>query len=444
MSLDGISNNFTPDLDKLDPLKDEIYIYEGAMEEPENEKINIIDLKKIDPTTQQEKIAFGINKGVLAIFSKTEEGRTNIKTFPKLADKIQNAKELNLHGKDNTSTLKIPTPSSSESTALPKTKAVLYMSITGNPPHLGHMGAVATAIKVLASQNIKIDRVLVSLSNEGYLKRKVLHSDIQDLALSQEAREFLLDGAIKEAERRKMFDDVKVEYWDDQDQVGESDHSESYQRLAKTTDDPVYLVAGMDLCVGTDNWSSHSIDNAVVVYRSASDEKLKPVTNNLTRIFAKTFYPEFESLSSTLIHKGQAKLEPSYLQDYFEQQKSLSTANKSEIGKKISQIFSNIVTQETFGKEVIVWMAKNYPNLEAMIEFENKRNDRRYGMDDDGNFSPTSDITWTEDEINYLSENATIVTDCFKDAYLNRANIPDPINKTVEEIYKELKKSLIT
>lgn len=200
--------------------------------------------------------------------------------------------------------------------------AVLYMSITGNPTHLGHMAAISTAIDILKKKEIRVDEVRVSLSNDDYLKHKVKYSPgDKKIALSQLAREHILNATIQEAQSRKMFNDVKVIYWDDQDQ-GYSDHPESYQRLAEThrKTHRVYLVAGIDLCMRMNNWSD--IEHAIVINREMdSKEKAFGISKSRhDRIFADSLYPEYAKLSSTAIQKGIMKLEPDSLQEYFAKQ----------------------------------------------------------------------------------------------------------------------------
>lgn len=200
-----------------------------------------------------------------------------------------------------------------------KEKAVLYMSLTGNPTHLGHMAAVATAIDALMKKGMEIDHARISLSDEAYHKNKVIRAKGKKVALPQEAREHLLQEAIKEAAKRNMFRGVKVEYWNDQDQ-GFADHPDSYKRLTKDLAPlPVYLVAGIDLCHAMGNWA-HSVENAIVVSRSSPDnaESKQPPTTKMNRLFVKSIYPEYEGISSSAIQERKAKLEPESIQTYFE------------------------------------------------------------------------------------------------------------------------------
>lgn len=198
--------------------------------------------------------------------------------------------------------------------------AILYMSITGNPTHLGHMAAVATAIDALRKQHIPVEEARVSLSFESYHKSKAQKAG--KCALSQEAREYLLKGAIQEAEKRNMFQDIKVSYWNDQDQ-GESDHPDSYKRLAslKKTHQ-VYLVAGIDLCRSMRNWPD--VENAIVIQREMEGyEKaldINPPDIQQNRIYAEPLYPEYKKFSSSAVHKRTILLEPPELQDYFNKQ----------------------------------------------------------------------------------------------------------------------------
>ena len=210
------------------------------------------------------------------------------------------------------------------------------MSLTGNPPHLGHMAAIAAAIDGLARQNIRVNRVLVSLSAQTYLEGKITPGKF---ALKNLARIHLLDKTIQEAARRGMFRGVAVEFWNDQKGYEHQrpygcDHPESYSRLSnpqllqgeinahRITPLPsgqhdVYLVAGSDLCRRMSNWPS--IKNAIIVKRNEEDSVAYPPNpQESTRLFLDALYPEFESFSSSAVQRGEQKLEPQELQDYFD------------------------------------------------------------------------------------------------------------------------------
>lgn len=206
---------------------------------------------------------------------------------------------------------------SSENTPLAE-RAILYMSITGNPTHLGHMAAIATAIDVLVKKGTIVEKALISLSADDYHKTKVANAPGK-FALSQEAREHLLQGAIAEAGRLEMFQNVPVEFWNDQD-LGSSDHPESYRRLAAESEAPVFFVAGFDLCKSMGNWIN-SVKNAIVIFRNEDNHQIDqlPAANpSLIRLFSESQYPQFKDLSSSDIQKGKAQLVPVELQQYFE------------------------------------------------------------------------------------------------------------------------------
>jgi nicotinic acid mononucleotide adenylyltransferase len=197
------------------------------------------------------------------------------------------------------------------------------MSITGNPTHLGHMAAVATAIDHLAEKNIRVSNVKISLSDDNYHQNKVQKSNGKKFALNQKARVHILDETIKEAAKRNMFKGVKVNYWNDQD-LGYSDHPDSYRRLVQESKCPVYLVAGKDLCVGMQNWV-HSVEHAIVVDRDESHAIENLPKTEHERIFLKSNYPEYEKYSSSAVQEGKIALEPKSLQDYFLHQQLAAT-----------------------------------------------------------------------------------------------------------------------
>lgn len=245
---------------------------------------------------------------------------------PELPDEVKPHVKLIKSSHENTPEIKKEEPNQlknqAEKKEIIKKPVILYMSLTGNPTHLGHMAVIATAIDAIRQKNLEVTEAKISLSDEAYHQRKVkreIANGSKKVALSQDARLHLLNEAIKEAEKRKMFDGVKVSYWNDQDQ-GESDHPDSYNRLAqsvqKTHD--VYLVAGKDLCISMLNWPS--VKNAVVVQRNMEHmEKMIPGKSNQVRIYAESKYPEFAHYSSSAIQNGTLELEPAELQMYFKE-----------------------------------------------------------------------------------------------------------------------------
>ena len=225
-----------------------------------------------------------------------------------------------------------------------KKRVILYMTLTGNPPHLGHMVPIAAAIDALAKQNIGVTRALISLSSQKYLQSKVF-KDPNKIALTHEARLHILNGVIQEAAHRGMFRGVPVEFWDDQAGYEDKgvygcDHPESYARLTtkeglqrevaakriksftdEECDHDVYLVAGMDLCQNMRNWPS--IKHAIIVNRE-KDVAPPASARGCTRIFLKAdLYPDLAHLSSSAIQKSEQQLEPPAMQAYF---KALKTA----------------------------------------------------------------------------------------------------------------------
>ncbi len=216
-------------------------------------------------------------------------------------------------------------PQKSVKKEIQKEYAVLYMSITGNPSHLGHMSAIATAIDVLAKRDITVVEAKISLASPYYLGEKVARATYNIAALSQEAREFLLHGAINEAARLNMFKGVPVTYWNDQSR-GYADHTLSYVTLAKISKYPVYFVSGDDLCKKMMNWVGTGVERAIVISRNKGEDlkgyQLK--NSKYIRMFEKSSYPALESLSSTAIQEGKEQLQPKELQIYFQTAKLLA------------------------------------------------------------------------------------------------------------------------
>lgn len=107
--------------------------------------------------------------------------------------------------------------------------AILYMSISGNPAHLGHMAAMGTAIKELQQQQVKIDRAFVSLSSQAYVEEKQRRT-LDKVCYTYQERIQKLLFVLGEAKKLNMFDSVSVEFWDDQEE-GYSDHPISYEPI---------------------------------------------------------------------------------------------------------------------------------------------------------------------------------------------------------------------
>lgn len=194
--------------------------------------------------------------------------------------------------------------------------AILYMSISGNPTHLGHMAAVSTAIDVLEKENKIISQVYISLGSNRYLSGKVGRNG--GTQLSNEARLYLLNGAIAEAAKRGMFRGIPVGYTPLEEN---SDHTPVYIELAKQNrDHDVYFVAGDDVCTRIGNWQ-YSIKHAIVLIGKAEtfhQETLpEPKIEGWTRKFTH-LNPDFAHYSSSAIQKGELQLEPQELQEYFE------------------------------------------------------------------------------------------------------------------------------
>lgn len=209
--------------------------------------------------------------------------------------------------------------------------AILYLSISGNPVHLGHMAVVGAAIDHLRAKNIPVKEVKISLSHESYLASKVadnntsvLKSNDKDLAkknykvlIPRNTRVKFLEATIQEANRRNMFQNIPVSYWNDQDK-GESDHPASYRRLAsQNPSNRVYLLAGVDLANNM-AWSVDSVAHAIIVPRDGYELKeVKQVENGTRWVASNANYSEFGHYSSSKIQAGEKLMATEALNEEF-------------------------------------------------------------------------------------------------------------------------------
>lgn len=205
---------------------------------------------------------------------------------------------------------------------LPESKAVkadLYTSIAGNPVHKGHMGMIAVAIDGLRKQNIQVENVYVSLSYESYLAHKVKSENIKirrenqtrenklslKVWLERDTRVKFLREAIKESADK--FNGVRVIYWDDQED-GESDHPESYDRLVKElTDRRIVFLCGTDLCQSMQNWGGKEgwIQHAVIITRANERPAIEEIHTDSYSRFIFEGAAEYQQYSSSAIQTGR-------------------------------------------------------------------------------------------------------------------------------------------
>lgn len=209
--------------------------------------------------------------------------------------------------------------------------AVLYISISANPPHLGHMTAIATAIEGLRERCIPIEKCYVSLSYETYIQGKVFkenqrieaenHQDQEKIPLktllSREERIVYLNATIEEAARRNMFQGVPVSYWDDQ-VFGPCDHPEHYPVLAKMESERrLYFVGGADLCEPMGNWPD--LNHVIIVKRNgAGPSNCNHVEEeDYSRLILEGKYQEYTHFSSSAIQAGNYEMLVPALRDRF-------------------------------------------------------------------------------------------------------------------------------
>lgn len=185
------------------------------------------------------------------------------------------------------------------------------MSITGNPAHLGHMAAVATAVNELAKQKIRPTKIRISLAGQPYVAGKC--SQTGEVGLPFKLREQILKQTITEAVRLEMFQKVEADFWEDgNNETVFVDHPVAYSRMQKELrkdETSVIFVGGDDLA---DNMESKGawkgIKHAIIVSRS--DNQPKEGDAQLsdegipTRIRVASIFPEYADLSSSNIRRG--------------------------------------------------------------------------------------------------------------------------------------------
>lgn len=183
-----------------------------------------------------------------------------------------------------------------------KPKALIYMSITGHPTHLGHMAVVAEAIHHLL-QKYQITQAYISLASQDYLKGKVKKGDP---CLTYEQRKHILLETIKQAAATNMFRGIPVEYTPLEQEL--SDHPFVYKRLKETNkEQEVFFVCGPDLYPKT----AISFKKVIVLGREEMNGTHKIMPDHT--FIHPNLYPQYAGLSSTKIRSGQASLEPQSL-----------------------------------------------------------------------------------------------------------------------------------
>lgn len=196
-------------------------------------------------------------------------------------------------------------------------EAMLYMSITGNPTHLGHMAAFDRAIKYLKDKKgIPVARATISLANQGYYGWKCDENELYPLTLDQ--RIMLLKGAIDQAKKEGMFKDVEVTFCSLETDGGGSDHVPVYKKLRAQYkgQHKLYFVAGEDLCRNKciRNWPG-SIKRAIVIKREIDGQDSSipwpKINKNQVRFYIKPSKGSpYSGLSSTKIRNGIALSPP--------------------------------------------------------------------------------------------------------------------------------------
>lgn len=191
------------------------------------------------------------------------------------------------------------TPSAREAYTPPAQEAIVYMPMTGNPTHLGHMSAINNSINEVRRQGFVVKQAFAGLSSQEYLQTKNASIELN----FPQRKEFTM-AAIEDAHDAGMFKDVSV--WVLEEPEG-SDHPDVYHKLdqkekARNTPRTVILAAGGGLARKMNNWKD--IPFAVIVERTgASSQPLPPIPPNTKRWKADTD-PRYVSVSSTTIRAG--------------------------------------------------------------------------------------------------------------------------------------------
>ncbi len=195
-------------------------------------------------------------------------------------------------------------------------KIDLYISMAGNPAHMGHMQMIALAVNRLVQEGYQVDRVKVALSSEDYLQQKVhwtnvsietnrgkpgVEPEMPRILIPRDKRIVFLRAAIDQARQEGVFNqDLLIDYFDD---------VQGHEKGKK-----MFKVRGADHVEDLGN-----IPHAVIVTREGKmPEGVTPLhTKDQSRFIINNEDTKTSTYSSSAIQNGAYEQLPQSMQEEF-------------------------------------------------------------------------------------------------------------------------------
>jgi len=222
-----------------------------------------------------------------------------------------------------------PSGSSSHISSAGKT-AHLFLSLTGNPPHMGHLHILALAIEALVARGYSIGQVRIALSSEQYAQQKVHWQNVSiqthnkklsegekpemlRVLLPREKRIDFIRKLIFEAKREETFEkSLDTDCWEDAPDNLERNLSLSYWN----SPGEIFFVCGADFAEEKPELFGENqvIKRAVVIGREIAN--FPKNEENDHQIFIEN-KGETSKFSSSKIQNGQYELLPPCIREEF-------------------------------------------------------------------------------------------------------------------------------
>lgn len=227
-------------------------------------------------------------------------------------------------------------------------EAVVYMSISGNPTHLGHVEAINEAASKIREIGYRVSKVYLSVAHQSYVRSKV-HSRNQTIQRTSQkfvsfdlkSRQEIARKVIRAAEKTNLIAQGAVQFLNDQvpfpedgllqeapqGNAEEHDHPETLRRLIQENPEArVFMVTGSDFWEtreGTGVYRNKRpyIDHTIIFARE--DANIEAIKNG-TRAEGKTrlvFPAPKSNYSSSKIQKGELLMPTEELQQMLESKK---------------------------------------------------------------------------------------------------------------------------
>jgi nicotinic acid mononucleotide adenylyltransferase len=222
---------------------------------------------------------------------------------------------------------------------------ILYLSISGNPPHLGHISALNQVVTSLTKHGRKVEKIYISLAVDQYISHKLENLSDSDLSknihMNLDDRCRFLQEIIKDARNLNMLKNldqfhinVEIAGMNGSQIKSENNggHRSVYEHIAQVhQNNCVLFVAGQDTEEVNKSWARSPSKNPI--YYAAIVQRVVAKTEPNKAPFQRTSYntidfrwdvlgdSEYGSVSSTDIRrktdcKGLGPLSQTFWQDW--------------------------------------------------------------------------------------------------------------------------------